>query len=80
MYPWGTIQTSKHNLISTSRVQNDQCININYFYKERLIRSNKNATVNDYLKQGVIVVKPSVRISDGWFYVSTTDTHKSYRN
>jgi len=65
MYPWGTIQISKHNLISTSRVQNDQCININYFYKERLIHSHKKSTVNDYSKREVIVVKPSVRISDG---------------
>lgn len=65
MYPWGTIQTRKIDLVSTLGVRNDQCININYFYKERLIRSNKNATVNDYLKQEVIVVKPSVRNSDG---------------
>ena len=76
MYLWGTIQTSKHKLISTRRVQKGKCININYFYKERLIHSHKKSTVNDYLKQGVIVVKPSVRISDGWFCVSTTDISK----
>ena len=65
MYLWGTIQTSKHNLISTSRVQNDQCTKRDYFYKERLIHSHKKSNVNDYSKQEVIVVKPSVRISDG---------------